>query len=576
MSDAYLEVWLGDLCLTDYPFGVEWGSDFGAPQNVTEALPFLLQDGEIELSDRASNRTFAFTVILEGTDLAELADNEALLVAETEKPRAELTVSTSQTAPSTVYDTFRAQVTLARSEDEEINGLRRYALTIKAFPFGRSVDEVVAEAPAPPPPGGPTTVVINDGSSTIGWTGSMTVSSDGDVVRIDYPEVLGWNTHWLQWDGAAVDMTDTPYLQIEYSSFRQNPIVTVTADGTPLEYVGSQTASSGYTRAAYLCPDSSISSIRITMSQNAQSFLYTGTVRVDQIQRTDTVETAGTARESQRTIAVDGSARTQGTLVVEHETDALGDVLLYVFEDDGSGYTPAMTDYRTSGGSETVDASLVSGAYDNLNTQLVFDAPASAVPQGRYLAVARVRSAVGTGATLTCTASTRINSNDLGTTETWAASLLGVGTDWEIRALGSVMLPTQDLGTASSAEVRLTLVDAAPGSEDAIEVDEVWLFNMSIGSLVQATCGTGTPAAGGPSNRLFILPPNLITPRPRILRGFAADQSDAFYPGGDGVGAWGLMEFQPPQMAVFTVTTNAEDAAVSLRHYPRWHTHAAL
>jgi hypothetical protein len=44
-----------------YPYLHRVRLDEGAPQNVTEALAFLLQDGEVELSTAASNRTFQFT-----------------------------------------------------------------------------------------------------------------------------------------------------------------------------------------------------------------------------------------------------------------------------------------------------------------------------------------------------------------------------------------------------------------------------------------------------------------------------------------------------------------------------------
>ena len=108
-----------------------------------------------------------------------------------------------------------------------------------------------------------------------------------------------------------------------------------------------------------------------------------------------------------------------------------------------------------------------------------------------------------------------------------------------------------------------------------MSLDEAWLFNNAIGALIgPVACGTGAAAAGGPARRLFIEPPSVTTPRPRILIGHSAARSDAFYPVG-GSGGWDIPQFDPYGVNVLTVTTNALDASVTLRHYPRWHSHAA-
>jgi hypothetical protein len=107
---ASLTLTYGALNLTASPYGVEFGMDVGAPQNEAVALAFMLQDGEIELSSRASNRTFTFTVQVEGASLTAMAANEAALIAETEKLLNTLTVDPGDGAPATVFDIYRGQV----------------------------------------------------------------------------------------------------------------------------------------------------------------------------------------------------------------------------------------------------------------------------------------------------------------------------------------------------------------------------------------------------------------------------------------------------------------------------------
>jgi hypothetical protein len=99
---------------------------------------------------------------------------------------------------------------------------------------------------------------------------------------------------------------------------------------------------------------------------------------------------------------------------------------------------------------------------------------------------------------------------------------------------------------------------------------------MDHGRLTVADCGTGTPAAGGISNRLKISAPSITQPYGSIMMATAADWSDAYIPGStavlcDQVGH----RFDADGSLIFTVTSNVTDASVSLEHYPRWHTNAA-
>lgn len=139
MSDS-LEVYYGDLCLTEYPYSIEFNAtDYGSPQSVSDVVASLT-DGEVEVSSRAGNRSMSMSVLVEGADFVELAVNGEALAMEADKARNLLTIDPGDGfGPPTKFDTFRApELPIDRSEAMEGARLRRYLLTVRALPFGRS------------------------------------------------------------------------------------------------------------------------------------------------------------------------------------------------------------------------------------------------------------------------------------------------------------------------------------------------------------------------------------------------------------------------------------------------------
>lgn len=579
----------GSLDLTDHPYGIQFGSDFGAPQNVTEALAFLLQDGEVELSSRASNRTIQFNVLIEGGDLGALADAEAALIAETEKPLNELTLDPEDYGPPTVFETFRAQVTHARDDDGELSRLRLYTVTVKALPFGHSEAEVVTEALAA---SGTTTELVDDGSATTNWTGEVngvstapTVDSGAVKVTTGTGAVVGDYTLTLTRTD-SIDTTVTKYLAVDWKpeSDTGGPDLRAFADGVELARIGEQASpSAGYTRTYFLVP-SAVASIAALRLESSTSISPAGTppgvgsgrsLYVDNIDRTDVRPKSGTARQLLRSLDVGGSVRTPGSLAIEHETAALGDVIVYVYPDveNVRGYSPPLRQYRVSGPTVTPDASLVSGLREDLTgATAVFDVPRRCLASGQHLLVVRTSTGALLSPTpvLSWTAVTRINGSDVGPTESGSCLITSSDLAYYLWAAGRVVLPTVDVDpAASTAVVRISLSVTAPAT---VEFDEAWLFNLSIGRFAQIPCGAGAGASGGPARRVFMEPATPLRPRPTVRIGHAADRSDSYYPTGV---FWQMPQFQPGRNHVFTVTTNAEDAAVSLRNFDRWHTNAA-
>jgi hypothetical protein len=154
-------------------------------------------------------------------------------------------------------------------------------------------------------------------------------------------------------------------------------------------------------------------------------------------------------------------------------------------------------------------------------------------------------------------------------------------TTYQTIALTRLILPTVDVPAIGSvAGVQINITANTGWGALVPTLDEAWLFNVTIGQLIQVDCGTGAGASGGAARRLWISPPNQTTPRPTLLMGHSTDKSDAFYSSAPAVPvygpvAWQQPKFDGPQTNVFAVTPNATDAVISLSYYPRWHTNAA-
>lgn len=578
----------GDLDLTSAPFLFGFGSDLGAPQTATEALAQLLLDGEIEVGPRASNRTIEFTVYVEGESLLDLANAEAMLALEADKPRNTLTYNPGDGAPATVYDTFRAQMTFTRDDTAEQNAWRAYTVTMKASPHGRSVGSVVS--PAISSGGGtggtaPTVTTINAGTSTTGWTassgGGAVTLSDGAIFRT-YAGLPARGTGYTP--SSSIDLSTTPFLSLvmsrrmttgEYLPLNRTPTCFVNGTSGPTvqaELVQVQPLNDGFAGIRYYW--------RVPAGFTATGFAFgvdeTEGVRMRSLQRQNTLAVSGTARQQRRTVQVAGSARTQGSLSVSHESSALGSALVYTWPSaGGSDYMPPLRSRRISGGTLTGDASLVSGARDNLDTTVVYEVPAASLIPGTHLLMARVRSDTNGNQTIGFGVTTNIGGVDLNPTT--GSRVVGFGTTptvWRNVVIARLVLPTAGVPVGSNATVRVAINATAPAASN-IDLDEAWLFNTSVGEMTWVECGTGTPAAGGPSNRLWIDSATTDRPAPMVYRGTAADRSDAFYPGNVDFPSTANHEFSPPLVNVFTVTSNAENAAVSLEHFARWQTHAA-
>jgi hypothetical protein len=569
----------GSLDLTDYPYLIEFGMDTGAPQNVYETMAFLLQDGAVELSSRADNRTLTFTVIIEGPDLAALADAEAALIAETEKPFNTLTIDPGDYGPASVYEVFRGQVALARDDSGEVARLRRYVVTVRALPFVRSEEEVVSEAL---PASGTTTTLVDNGSATTDWAGAVNgvataVAVTSGAVGITTAAKTDFTTIDLT-RTASINTAATKFLRVDWKPSSFEFPLNAWGDGAPLPKVG-ETASptAGFVRSWFYVAAASISVLNF-QSASPQAIPPVGasarSLLIDNISRTDIRPLIGTARQQSLLVDVAGSAAAPGSLEVSSATAALGEALVYVYPDDDStqAYSPACRQFRISGNTVTSDAGTVSGSTEPLSggTPVIFEMPANLLPWGNYVLCGRLATAPGGGTPTISWSSTAVIGSDAISPAGTNSTTITTTSAYTFYAIGRLVLPPVDIDRNSIARIQL-----AVWASSTCTYDELYLFNESIGQLVIADCGTGTGdgSEGSGNRRLFIDSPNVVTPRPTVKVGRLADRSDAHHP--SVVKSWQTPIFKPPRVRVHWVTPNATDSDVVLRGYPHWHTNAA-
>lgn len=170
----------GAIDLTDYPYSVEWGANFGAPETVYAAAASLVSDGEIVTAVRDGNRRLEVPVLVEGSDMFELGANCEALVAELRKPRNSLTIEPGDglDAATIVFDTFAGELLWNRDDDAEQAYIRRGVLRLPAHPHARSatLTQTVLTAVS-----GAGTLTIPVGGS-VRTTGSVSISRPSNVL----------------------------------------------------------------------------------------------------------------------------------------------------------------------------------------------------------------------------------------------------------------------------------------------------------------------------------------------------------------------------------------------------------
>lgn len=540
------------------------GTGWSNADPVLTVVESLLADGEIVTIDRFGNRQPTIALKVKGVNSLVLAAAERDLRAQVGKRNTLTWIPPDEWGPPSVFDVITSWLEHVMDDQDELNLTRHYVLHLVCYPHVRSPGlTTVAATGAGTTPPAPTEELVTNADTTTGWTainyGDAPPADGGNYVYTEDDDNKPMTLKYTL--PAAEDYSANPYLVIDYLvAFHTLTFVKAgtLADPAELPILSDTSIGLGLRRvtADLSAVAANVEQIQIRVDPPehfAASFFGVANVKV-----TNGVGGSGTTRQLFRSITVGGSERAQGAIHLQHE-DALGEVLVWSGPAECS---PPLRAYRTSGAGATGDTAMVSGSREEIGTTpMVVQVPVGTLPAGSYSIMVRAKAGTSAGERdFTVTAQTVIAGVDLGENlEVASTHDFADTTTWEIFEVGYLTLPITD--TAPGAEAVVELSFAAAGG--AVQLDEAWLFNNTDGVL------TFVPGA---MKNLWLTTPTVGQPFPKIWTGDEPDQSDARAAAAEG---WGIHDLQPGRWSAFTVTTTAEDAAVTVEYYKRWHTHAA-
>lgn len=575
-----MRVFWGNLELTDHPYAFEFGADFGAGENVYEALAGLLADGEVVTSARTSNREFPMAVWVEAPTLDQAEDPEMALLAEAERARNTVTVHPGDGATPFVLETFRAQSRHARSEESERAGMRRFEFTIPARPFSRSVESTLSPIiSSPPPPVAPVIISVDTCDSAAGWTAypGPAAQTAGYVYNSTWAEGGVTRQDALSRAG-AVDMTATRYLVVEWWRSKKDltpiwtpPVVSTTTIDGPLwghpwlPPVQTTILDKTWAQSVYLLPAAVAPQLAFAGTTNARGDEHR--LHIRDIKRTDQLPVPrATGHQAARTITVGGSARTQALMHLWHDTDALGDILIHTSSQENGMFS--CDPFLTSTAAPT--AGTVSSTGKSLSSPVTYEVPASLFDPDRatgYLIMSRLHR-TGTGAITTKvdpvvgdpfgSGPVAISGGEQHTIR--PHSMIGQ----TIVCLGAFNLPPRRVDSEDAA-VRVTVTLDDPAGTPVL--DDLWMVDIETGSLTWIN-GTGV---GVNSNLIFghvwVEPPTVDAPLPRVRTAYDVDGRFGYemLPS-----SLGKHDFPPGEVYVYSVATTAVESNLQLEYFERW------
>lgn len=611
---------LGALELTDYPFSVQFGTDMGHPESVYELLGSLLPDGGIESLSRRENRTITLPILIEGADLAEVAAAEAALIAECDKQRNTLTIDPGDGfGPPTVFDTFAASPSWTRDDNEEMATLRRWTLTIKALPYGRSVDKIIDDAGTPPVSAG---TLLYACDSATGWSKWSTYAGFGGPVGTDitadstvkiegaasvrahaqysynYYESTKW-TFYTSSDkvtGLSLDTDTGGYLAISIKvvftdqvlggpGLRQLWMTTAAGEQEITNFVAVERRADGFVRYAW--PVSSgliVTGLRFEVMQTSvAAYPETPYVWYD---RVELLPSATTDHQIVKQLEVRGSARTSGSLRISapSEAIALGSVLAITAPtaELPAGFQPDGRRWVTQG-STTPDVTALGGSYlmpdsdaysASAPSKPIFDIPVNMLTAGPYTMVALVK-AESTSLKFGVQAQLQIGASSVGPTSSAEVSPSGLLTGWQFIPVGTVYLPPLPIQGANTENSKVRLLFKGAKFADIYFIPAWEVGGRQVADYSIVDCGTGAVEPGGASSSLWIDTPSTSQPQGGWWRGPTADRLNA-------QSAWpdakkpGVHAFKPGSLTAFLVSTGAQGPTMALEYYPAWVGSAAL
>ena len=528
------------------------GMDWGAPDPDVTWLENVLRDGAIGATQGHKNREVYLKVKVSAEDGIALAAGETALARAVGKRTTLTWTPPDGWAPTSVFDVEASKLEPETDDLDELRLERVYGLRFWCLPFTRSVDETTVVDDSAP--GAESTTVLNDCSALTGWTCNKQgpVIDAGNVKTWMVVTPPGWKTLWLE--QASVDMTDgtKPYLRVDWSTtlpgdntglVYRPPSLVMIVDGvtyTPVAVDGSY--------AWFKIDTPAIITAQFESTGNKTSAVSaTYELKINELLATNT---GGRAYPNikQTSLPVGGAVRTPARIEVSHASTSLDHVLLYTWPLKG-GYQPVLHPFRTGGGTRTNDTDCVSGAREPLDGTPVYTIPATYLPQGTYVLVARLQTTGSPGRR----------------TVTWSAEVGGTGnpitgtcyvefeatSDWRFLILDRVPLPPSRVEPGTPVNILLSL-----DSPDADVRLDVALACHDDGAL-SIVEGVGLSVAA--------IPPTADDPTEWLSVGGVMAGS---------VVAHGRHLAEPPQLVTTVISTGVEQPVITATYFKRWLTHA--
>jgi hypothetical protein len=540
--------------------GLSWGN----PEATVASVFSGLADGELAQVSGWGNRTPAFRIRISAETWAGLTAGEKALEAVTGRPVELVVQPPDPDAEPTVFDVLWAQPELLFDAKDELRLRHVYALSFTALPWARSAVKVITPAVA-------TTgeTVINDGSSTVGWSSTNgVVTTSGNTVISTYNAGGASGTNLRL--GVNVDPAAGRYISVDwYSSVAVKTRRLYRSGGgrALIEVLREPGDTVGYTRTHYYAPGDGLTGFTFVTTHAPTS--GSQTLRIDRVAQSASLPTLGTSSQKVAMVDPGGNRPGLGDVLVEHPTEGLGIVAIHshpIF----NGYTPTLRKWLIDSDTVTETPSSVSGSVHSLTGLTRFHVPADSVPSGDTQLWALLRLSSGTPGDVTVfySAWSLMGSTVLGDPQAGTTRInFPVAWDWVLAPIARLTLPPTGLGPAGRVYIDLQR-DASSTRE--IQMGEGYLFAMDRGTLTVVDCGRGAPSVGTAHNRLRVSAPSLESPNGSIEVATAADWSDAHTPPIVKVLCDQTSHtFEQDGSAVLTVTEGARDADTSFEHYRR-------
>jgi len=574
------------------------GSNFGNPKAVVTEIRSMLLDGSLGTIASYENREVPLQVRFTAADGDQLARLEELLVAEVRKGGNMLTYTPSVAfAEPAVFEVVWSEIAVDWSSewdlDEVMRVQRAYGLTLTCRPFARSLNPVTVPAvPAPPPGTPPAPLTMDNGSSTTGWsstTGTVATIA-GSVENRASAGGFSRTSNLTRTFATAVDVGARQVIEVAgrwlmepgdtdvAPSSRTSWVFTVNGVAvTPLALSAPNRDSStgGLWTATLPAPDADVASIAATLTADLLGWPgnwpgSTLVLDIDEI-TAKSVALVGTARQRSQLVEVYGSRRTEMSLLVDSlSSDTITgqgtQTLVFTEPANTSGFTPALGQYRTGGGTRDTDANKLSGSTSTLATSEAgaeaYEIPVGLLADGTHEIVAALApGATGTAALVrwSLTFDSPLSSS-LRVTGSALVPAVASANLFRFVSLGRVTLPLAATEGESAAKVVLKVWDdsAAP----SVVIDETYLFNTTDGQLTIVDTDT--------ADALRIDAATVENPKPTV---WLLDSDGAWQAAADRASARDQHVAEPGLLSVFVASMRSLDWTVSGNYYPRWDTH---